>query len=43
MAGLILKFVTNKQFDKFATEWGCTTPLDVKVYNHESVFEPFNL
>ncbi len=33
LVGLILKFVANKKFDKFALEWGCTTPLDVKVYD----------
>ena len=32
MVGLVLKFIANKKFDKFAAEWGCTTPLDVKNY-----------
>lgn len=32
MVGLVLKFIANKKFDKYAAEWGCTTPLDVKNY-----------
>ena len=30
--GLILKGVVNKRFEYFAKQWGCTRPLDDKVY-----------
>ena len=30
--GLILKGVVKKRFEYFAKQWGCTRPLDDKVY-----------
>lgn len=30
IVGVLLKLVVNKQFNKFAKEWGCTSPLDIK-------------
>ena len=35
LTGILLKFIVNPKFDKFAKEWGCVTPLDVKVYSNK--------
>ena len=32
IVGILLKRVVNKKFERFAKQWGCTKPLDEKVY-----------
>lgn len=39
IAGLFLKLVVNKKFEKFAQDWGCYEPLDNKPYEFASCLE----
>ena len=35
ITALVLKFLVNRKFERFADEWGCTTSLDHQVYSQQ--------